>query len=88
MKRRITTLAVLMSSAMFILGFLDSCNDRLVALTRFVDPCGTVLANCVPGQFQIINADVGDFCIDPECTIPGGCATGTAPLGTIREICP
>ncbi len=88
MKRRLSTAALLISSAMFVFSFLSSCNDRLLAITAFVDPCGTVFANCAPGQFQILNAAIGDACIDPECTIPGGCDTGTQPIGTIRDLCP
>lgn len=88
MKRRLGTAALLISSAMFVLSLLGSCDDRLLAIVPFVDPCGTVFANCTPGQFQILNAEIGDSCIDPECTIPGMCDTGTQPLGTIRVICP
>ncbi len=88
MKRRRSIAALLISSVMLLFSFLSSCDDRLLAITAFVDPCGTVFANCTPGQFQILNAEVGDSCIDPECTIPGMCDTGTQPLGTIRVICP
>lgn len=70
-----------------ILGFLGSCDDRLIAVTRFVDPCGTFLANCDPGDFEVRRADVGDFCVDPTCTVPGQCGDGQ-PLGTITDICP
>jgi len=70
----------------FALAFLDSCNERLVSLATIVDPCGTILANCNPGDFQTVNAPVGDFCVDPSCTVPGGCNNGQA-LGTIRQIC-
>ncbi len=87
-KRGVVALVALFSSALFLFGFLDSCDDRLIALTSFVDPCGTVFANCAPGQFQLLNADLGAGCIDPECTVPGGCDTGTQPLGTIRRLCP
>ena len=76
-----------------IFGFLDGCNDQLVQFTRFVDPCGTILATCAPGDFEIRQAEVGDFCVDPTCTIPGSCGfddlSGTfQPIGTRTEICP
>jgi hypothetical protein len=70
-----------------MMGFLGSCDDQLIALTQYVDPCGTILGNCTPGSFQANNADLNDWCIDPACTIPGGCGPGQ-PLGTIRDICP
>jgi len=78
--------ATLVLGGGFALSFLDSCNDRLVNLATIFDPCGTVLANCNPGDFQTLNAPVGDFCVDPSCTVPGQCGTGQA-LGTIRQIC-
>lgn len=42
------------------------------ALTRF-DPCGTILANCQPGTFDLLFSDVPNFTLDPTCTIPGQC---------------
>ncbi len=69
------------------LGFLESCNERLTNATAYVDPCGTILGNCAPGSFQVNAADVGDYCIDPTCTVPGQCGGGQ-PLGTITNICP
>jgi hypothetical protein len=69
------------------LGPIAACDDQLTALTRYVDPCGTVLGNCNPGDFQTNNANPGDWCIDPACTVPGACAD-TPPLGAIRDICP
>ena len=71
----------------FMLGFLQSCDDRLIQLTRFIEPCGTIFTNCVPGGFEVNRADIGDFCVDPACTIPGQCEPGQA-LGTITDICP
>lgn len=68
-------------------GFLESCNNRLTGATQYFDPCGTILGNCQPGFFQTSAADVGDYCIDPSCTVPGLCGTGQ-PLGTITRICP
>jgi hypothetical protein len=81
-------IAAMVAGSAMITGFLDSCTDKFVALTRYVDPCATFLANCAPGEFLTNSAAIGDYCIDPECTVPGGCGTGTQPLGTIRNICP
>ena len=72
----------------FQFGFLEGCNDRLLGLTNFVDPCDTFLANCNPGDFQSIRADIGDFCVDPTCTVPGACDPDTPALGTQRDLCP
>ncbi len=68
-------------------GFIESCNERVIVATQYVDPCGTILGNCLPGSFQVNAADVGDYCIDPACTVPGQCGGGQ-PLGTITRICP
>lgn len=81
-------LGVLLLGALFQLGFVNSCDDRFVQLTRFFDPCGTFLANCTPGSFQANAANIGDFCVDPSCTIPGGCGNTVPPLGTQRDLCP
>ena len=78
-------LAALFSGTVLILGFLGSCDDKLVGLTGIIDPCGTILGNCLPGQIQAENADIGDYCIDPGCTLPGAC--GLPPLGTIYNLC-
>jgi len=80
-------LALGVAGVVLQLGAIGSCDDTLVALTRYVDPCGTVLGNCTPGSFQANNADVGDYCVDPACTVPGAC-NNNQPLGTIRNICP
>lgn len=85
--RRNRVLGFLAIGAAFQFGFLGSCNNRLIELTRFVDPCGTFLANCNPGDFEVNRAAVGDFCVDPACTVPGQCGGGQ-PLGTITDICP
>lgn len=89
MKRKIwrTQLAVLATGSVFQLGLLDGCNDLLVGITRQFDPCGTILANCNPGDFEVRAANPGDFCVDPACTVPGQCGGGQ-PLGTITDICP
>lgn len=78
---------VLGSGTILPAGFIDSCDETLINLTRYVDPCGTFLANCNPGDFEVNNAEVGDFCVDPACTVPGGC-NDDQPLGTITDICP
>ena len=80
-------LAALAAATPLLLDFLDGCNDKLVELSRYIDPCGTVFANCTPGTFEVRRAEVGDFCVDPACTVPGQCGTGQ-PLGTITDICP
>jgi len=80
-------LTALLGSGALIPGFIQSCDDTLIAVTRYVDPCGTILANCNPGDFEVNNADIGDYCVDPTCTVPGGCNNGQA-LGTITDICP
>ena len=80
--------AVLAAGALFQLGLLETCNDRLYEATRFVDPCGTILGNCDPGDFQVYNAEIGDYCIDPVCTVPGGCDQEGPPLGTQYDLCP
>ncbi len=87
--QRLTRFAVLLGSgaALPALGFVESCDDRLAAITQYVDPCGTFLANCAPGDFQVNAADVGDYCVDPACTVPGACGGGQ-PLGTITNVCP
>jgi hypothetical protein len=85
--RRLSICVVLVGAALPVLGIVESCDDRLFALTRFVDPCGTFLANCTPGQFAVQRAELGDFCVDPTCTVPGQCGGGQA-LGTITQLCP
>jgi hypothetical protein len=68
------------------LGFLESCNDKALNATQYFEPCGTILGNCTPGSFQVRAADVGDYCVDPACTVPGQCGLAQ-PLGTITRIC-
>jgi len=69
------------------LGFFGSLNDRFIGCTQYFDPCGTIFANCAPGDFITNAAEVGDFCIDPSCTVPGACGEDQA-LGTITDLCP
>lgn len=84
--RRMAAAAMVMGSV-FQLGFLESCDDTLVSLTRQFEPCGTIFANCNPGDFEVNRAPIGDFCVDPACTVPGQCGGGQ-PIGTITDICP
>lgn len=82
-----------LASSVLITGFLESCDDRLLQVATFVDPCGTFLSNCQPGELQARAADFGDYCVDPSCVIPGACETQTnvevtQPIGTITDICP
>ncbi len=58
---------------------LGGACSKLTALTQYVDPCGTVLADCFPGQFQLYASDVPNYELDPTCTIPGGCLPGGPP---------
>jgi len=89
MKRVCVRAVLALSGTLPLFGFLGSCNDKLVGLTQYVDPCTTFLGNCLfPGQFQANAAPIGSaqaYCIDPTCTIPGFC--GTVPIGTIRPVC-
>ncbi len=92
MRKIVAGTAVLVAGTALQFGFVSGCNDRLLGLVDYVDPCLTILGNCLPGSFQAINAAIGDFCIDPTCTVPGGCgdvATDDGPpLGTQRDLCP
>ena len=85
-RARLGKLVALLAGTSFILGFLETCDNRLISLTRFAEPCGTFLANCAPGDFLLNRSSVGDSC-DVTCTLPGGCLDDP-PLSTIREFCP
>lgn len=63
-------LHILFGGAMMF-GLVQSCDHRVVELSRIFDPCGTVLANCAPGQLAAQQADAGDPCY--LCPIPGTC---------------
>ncbi len=53
------------------------CSTQVEWLATRFDPCGTILANCAPGSFQLQFADgIPDYRVDPTCTIPGACADG------------
>jgi hypothetical protein len=56
-------------------------------MTRYVDPCGTILANCNPGDFEVNAADINSWTVDPACTVPGLCSDDQ-PLGTITDLDP
>jgi len=86
--RRKSAFAALVLGSVYQLGFIETCDDRLIAISRQIDPCGTILSNCNPGDLEVSRAEVGDFCVDPACTVPGQCGTGLQPLGTITNICP
>ncbi len=88
LKPRWAKLLALLFAGQLVYGFIESCDDRLVSISRFIDPCGTFLANCTPGEFEVRRAEVGDFCVDPACTVPGQCPDQGQPLGTIINICP
>ena len=74
LSRRVLKAAALMTlGGPFMLGFVGECDDKLVQATRYVDPCGTIL-NCSPGYFETVNAEIGDWAVDPTCPLPGGWA--------------
>jgi len=83
---RFVRFALVIGSGVVLPGFVDNCNDLLVNLTRYVDPCGTFLANCAPGSFAVNAAEVGDYSVDCTCTVPGACNNGI-PFDVITRIC-
>ena len=87
-KVRRWTIAVLLVGVGSQFGMIGACNDYLLGATDYVDPCGTIFGNCEPGDFQVYNSDVGDYCLDPVCTLPGGCDNEDPPLGTLYDLCP
>ncbi len=62
--------ALMFATSLF--GLVPSCEG----VTKYFDPCGTILGNCAPGTFELLFADVPDWDVDPTCTIPGGCVEG------------
>ena len=70
-KRRRQVLGAVLGGGLMFGGFVGTCDDRLIGLTRFFDPCGTVLANCLPGELTAQQADTGDPCF--LCSSPGTC---------------
>lgn len=87
-RRRVVRAMAIATGSVFVVGMLESCNDFMVGASAYVDPCGTIFGNCAPGDIQVRAADIGDSCIDPACTVPGGCGFEGAPLGTITNVCP
>ena len=82
-------LAALILGSVFQFGVIESCNDALVTTSRYFDPCGTVFANCAPGDFEVTAAGTSDWFVDPACTVPGACGDGNyQPLGTIIDLRP
>lgn len=87
--RRVAVLAAVVLGSVFQLGVLESCNDALVTTSRYFDPCGTIFSNCNPGDVEVWASDVGDYFVDPACTVPGQCGDGDyQPLGTIIDLRP
>ncbi len=85
--RRVKVFAGALATGLLTFGFIESCDDRLIQATRYFDPCGTVFANCTPGSFETNAAEIGDYCVDPTCPIPGACGDGQT-LGTQYDLCP
>jgi hypothetical protein len=72
-------LACLLATPGFMLAQFSGTCSKLANLTQWVDPCGTVFADCFPGQFQLYASDVPNYDLDPTCTIPGGCLPNGPP---------
>ena len=84
--RRFVRFAAVLAGGAAVPSFVQSCDDRMIGLTRYFDPCGTILANCAPGDFAVNAADVGDWSVDCTCTIPGACNNGV-PQDVIMRYC-
>lgn len=78
LNKRAFRLLAAVTGPLVMFQLLSGACDKLGNLTRWVDPCGTVLADCFPGQFELAASDVPNYRLDPTCTIPGGCL-GAAP---------
>ena len=90
-RRGLKGVAMILLGGPFMLGFIGTCDDKLVQATRYVDPCGTIFSSdfCHPGFFETQAANVADWSIDPTCPIPGACQTDPyQPLGTIWDLGP
>ena len=88
-RSRLYRVGMVLVGGLFLLGFLNACDDRLLGLARVFEPCGTVFANCTPGSFLVNQAEVGDYCVDPGCTVPGQCTEQPQPpLGALTDLCP
>ncbi len=76
-KRGLRTAGTLLLTGAAIFQFgLGACAD----LTAFLNPCGTLLANCTAEELDTLRFSVPDFQNDPSCTIPGAC--GDFPFGS------
>ena len=75
--------AVLAAGALFQLGLLETCNSRLYEATRFVDPCGTILA-CDPQEYAFVTSGIDGPGvrpdIDPYCVYPPFCSATQDPI--------
>ncbi len=96
-RRRVMRLGAMVSAGAMVFGVFQGCDDKLVNFSRYIDPCGTILADCDPGSIEVNAAAVGDYCVDPLCPIPGQCngnagavggAAANPALGTITDLCP
>ena len=84
--RRFIRFATILASGAVVPGFVESCDDRLIGVTRYFDPCGTIFANCAPGSFEANAAGVGSWNVDCTCTVPGAC-NNDIPQDVIANIC-
>lgn len=88
-RSRLARLGVLISVGTVYQVFSPAACDRaFVDLTRIIDPCTTILANCAPGSFFANTVEIGSHeaqCFDPTCTLPGQC--GGVPLGSFQDPC-
>lgn len=82
-KRRRKVLGALLGGGVMFGGFVSTCDNRLIGLTRYFDPCGTFLANCLPGELTAQQADIGDSCF--LCAIPGTCGPDEVPFVNICD---
>lgn len=80
--RRRKVVGALLGGGMVFGGFVESCDDRLIQATRFLDPCGTILANCLPGELTAQQANTGDPCF--LCSRPGTCGNDDPFLNICR----
>jgi hypothetical protein len=87
-RRHLRTAVAFLIGGCFTLGLIESCDDRLLTVTEWVDPCGTIFANCEPGDFQVNAAGAPAYCLDPACTVPGQCGNEGNLLGLTADICP
>ena len=67
MKRRVLMGALVLSTCVFQLGFLPSCEGVLTTL----NPGGSILGAISAEDIDLLFTDVPDWNYDPTCTIPG-----------------